>query len=167
MAGTGLREKVVAGEGQWGNFADLIGKMLSLDPLRRPSAQSCLNHPWLTSFCNHADVWKGNAHQSVVDELVPSFLQIANPIYISPPAETQTNHGKNNGADGNGDDQNRSLCGRQSGDPFAYAKHYASRLASSRRSFPQSVYDHPRESAESKFASDNDNQEVTKHNDRW
>jgi len=124
MPGSGLHEKIVGGGGQlWSHAGDLIGNMLSLDPCKRPSAQQCLTNDWLQSFrvsCAHDEEWKEEAHRSVLNELVPSSLQIANPIYFSPQDENSDN-------------------GNKSRDPFAYAKQLASRLASSRRAFPQSI----------------------------
>ena len=168
--GTGLQEKIVGGEDRWNNLGELISKMLSLDPCKRPSAQQCLDHFWLRSYCiscNHDETWKGKARQSVVNELVPSFLQIANPIYFSPPEEKTSENVKNQGLGGNGNDLDGSTCGNQNKDPFAHAKQFASQLASYRRSFPQSVDIHTsRASPVSKLTS-NDNQGENEPNNRW
>ncbi|KAL7527489.1 hypothetical protein ACHAXR_001981, partial [Thalassiosira sp. AJA248-18] len=163
--GIGLQEKIPGGD-RWGNLGLLIGTMLSLDPRKRPSAKQCLNHSWLQSFsdsCKHDNAWREKAHQSVVNNLIPSFLQIANPIYISPPARKTGKDGSNHGCIGNGD-QGRNT----NRDSLAYAKHYASKLASSRRSFPQSVCNHTSEASHaSTTASDNVNGETDGPNSRW
>jgi len=110
MTGSGIQEKIVEKD-VWNNVGDLISKVLSLDPLKRPSAKQCLSHQWLQLD----DAEKTTAQQRVVDELIPSTLHIANPIYFSP---TTSNEIKSS--------------------PFDYAKQYASKLASNRRSFLQS-----------------------------
>lgn len=113
MTGSGIQEKVVEKD-VWNNVGDLISKVLSLDPLKRPSAKQCLSHQWLQLD----DTSRMKSHQSVVDELIPSILHITNPIYFSPTTS------------------NEIKC-----TPQDYAKQYASNLASTRRSFPQSIED--------------------------
>ena len=136
-SGTGLRLKI-PGEDSWNNLGCLVAEMLSLDPCCRPSAQQCLQHSWLLSFdgsCKSDASWQRQARQTVVNELVPSFLQIANPIYFSPPNEKMSENERTDGTN-DGEIISTNECSRR--DPFAYAKHYASKLAFSRRSFPQS-----------------------------
>ena len=137
--GTGLQTKIVGGEERT-RLGELVGKMLSLDPRARLSAQQCLEHSCIYTFrestkCDQAG--KRQAHQSVVAKLVPSFLQVESPIYCSPPAEVTIN------------DQG-SQCKRstekQRG-PFAYARRYASKLATTRRAFPQSFCNESRKEA--------------------
>jgi len=127
IAGCELQETII-GQDLWDKVGELLTKMLSLDPLQRPSAKQCLNY----SFCSISDrKEKTQAYQSVVNELIPSSLQIASPMHFSPPST-------NNVGDGNGKGY--------SADPFGYAKQYASKLASSRRSFPQSINEATNES---------------------
>lgn len=113
MTGSGIQEKIIEKD-VWSNVGDLISKVLSLDPLKRLSAKECLSHQWLQLD----DTSRMKSHQSVVDELIPSTLHIANPIYFSPTTS------------------NEIKC-----TPLDYAKKYASNLASTRRSFPQSIED--------------------------
>lgn len=130
--GTGLEEKLSGGKDQWSNAEELLSSMLSLDPCRRPSAQQCLDHASMQPFgsrCKNDKVWKDKAQESVVKELIPSFLRIANPIYISASGSTADN---GQGCS-NGDSEGSCI------DPLAYAKKHASKLAASRRSFPQSL----------------------------
>lgn len=118
--GTGLQEKI-ASEDLWNSVGGLMSRLLSLNPLNRPSAQSSLSDVWLQSF---GDSFQ-HAHQSVVNELIPSFLQISSHVYFSYPNKP------------NADEECRNTYGNQNGDSFAYAKHHASNLASFRRAFPQ------------------------------
>ncbi|KAL3800529.1 hypothetical protein ACHAW5_001988 [Stephanodiscus triporus] len=136
--GTGLRQKIL-GEDSWNNLGCLVGKMLTLDPCCRPSAQKCLQHSWLLSFndsCESDESWERQARQSVANELIPSFLQIANPIYFSPSNEESGNNETTDVIIG--DKKSTDECSTR--DPFAYTKYYASKIAYSRRSFPQSFY---------------------------
>ena len=151
--GSKLQEKIV-GEHWWINLGDLMTATLSLDPCKRPSAQQCLSHPWLQSFtnrCNHDVEWKKNVHQGVVEVLIPTFLQVADPIYFLPPLNkvSKNDHRNKNNAIVGGrenDVEERIFYKRNNGndesdffqtrDHLAYAKQYASKLASSRRCFP-------------------------------
>jgi serine/threonine protein kinase len=131
--GIGLRRKIL-GEDSWNNLGCLLEKMLSLDPCSRPSARQCLRHSWFVSFdesCRSDESLKKQARKTVVDELIPSFLQVANPIYFSSPNERN-----NERASGTNDEGTVTANDNPMRDPFEYAKHYASKLASSRRSFP-------------------------------
>jgi serine/threonine protein kinase len=120
--GVGLQEKIER-PALWEYFGPLINKMISLDPTSRPSAHQCLQHAWLESYvanCNTDESWRRHAHRSVVDQLIPPSLQIAAPIYYSPPERMKSE-------DGTSDD---ALCNYR----FSYAKQYALQIASSRRS---------------------------------
>ncbi len=136
--GIGLRRKFL-GEDSWNNLGCLLERMLSLDPCCRPSARQCLRHSWLVSFdesCRSDGSLKRQARQTVVDELIPSFLQVSSPIYFPSPNERT---GKNERASGtNNDEEIVSADDNPMRDPFEYAKHYASKLACTRRSFPLS-----------------------------
>ncbi|KAL7555217.1 hypothetical protein ACHAWF_018962 [Thalassiosira exigua] len=121
--GTGLHEKIMANNPS----EKLIGKMLVLDPAKRPSAQQCLDQLNPLSF---GDCWKREARQSVVNELIPPILQVPTPVYFSPSAQKSNCECDNLQA-------GRSLE-NHSVDPFEYAKLCACRLASFRRSFPRS-----------------------------
>ena len=161
--GTGLQENFV-GEDQWNNFGEMVGKMLSLDPSRRPSAQQCLNHSWLQSFDD--ETMKENALQSVVNELIPSDLQTTTHIYFSHQTEKTGGKTDDNGNGNNSHD--RSTHGIKERDPFAYAKQYAAQLASSRRCFHHSLCSPtPKASPAKDTASDNLNEENTSSSDRW
>ena len=141
MSGSGLKEKFV-GKDLWNNVGKLIETMLSLDPLGRPSANECLNHTWVQAVDNSnapGESCQVHAHLSVVKELIPSSLQISSPVYFSPSTKSRTSE----------DDR----------DPLAYAKEYASKLASSRRSFPQSAYDLSKDS--------NSNTDMKIDSERW
>ena len=138
-SGSGLKEKIV-GKDLWNNVGKLIEKMLSLDPLGRPSANECLNHTWVQVVHATSDEsCQVQAHLSVVKELIPSSLQIASPVYFSP--------------------STKSTGSEDGRDPFAYAKKYASKLASSRRSFPQSAYNHSKDSS--------NNTDMNLDSERW
>lgn len=143
LPGTGLRDKL-AGEGDhlWNcSLGGLIGEMLSLDPCGRPSARKCLNHSWLHPFSKgseHDETRKRRARQKVANELIPSFLQVASPIFFSPRTRA-TIVNDVDGIIGNGNDPSGIPCEDRCRDRFEYAKYYASKLASSRRSFPRSL----------------------------
>lgn len=134
--GIGLRRKIIE-EDSWNNLGFLVEQMLSLDPCCRPSARQCLRHSWFVSFdesCRSDESLKNKARQTVVDEMIPSFLQVASHINFSSPNERT---GESEGTSGtNNDDEIVSPDANPMRDPFAYAKHYASGLASTRRSFP-------------------------------
>lgn len=139
MIGSGLQKKVARAD-QWNKSGEMISNMLTLDPSRRPSAQQCLDSSWLQSFeesCKNDEAWKGKAHQSVVDELLPSFLQIPNHTYFSPSAKKKSKNGKHHSFRDNGNNQGENDQGKRNADPLEYAKLCASKMASSRRSFPQ------------------------------
>lgn len=127
IAGCELQETII-GQDLWDKVGELLTKMLSLDPLQRPSAKQCLSH----AFCSISDrKEKAQAYQSVVNELIPSSLQIASPMHFTPPSTNKVGDGNGKG---------------YSADLFGYAKQYASILASSRRSFPQSINEATNES---------------------
>ncbi len=126
--GIGLRQKI-ARPGSWDNLGALIDKMLSLDPYSRPSAQQCLHF----GDFNADESRRQYAHRCVVDELIHPSLQVAAHIYYSPPTEI-------NRDDGTSDDAVRNGLARDL-DRFSYAKQYALKLASSRRSFLKSAHD--------------------------
>lgn len=130
--GTGLPERITERNMKGSDLAELLGSMLSLDPSRRPSAYHCLSEKWLRSFqdsCNNNETWKQKAHHSVVHELVPPCLRLANPVYFSPPKNKKGENNTNKTCRVNDNDQIR--------DHFSRAKQLAAQLASSRRSFPQ------------------------------
>jgi len=140
---TGLREKL-SGEGDcsWHrSLGELIGEMLSLDPCGRPSARKCLNHSWLHPFGEGGErdeAQKRRARQNVVNELIPSFLRITSPIFFSPRTRTAIVNGNADSIIGDGNDPSDIHCDNRIKDRFKFATYYASKLASSRRSFPRS-----------------------------
>lgn len=103
--GKGLKE--TTGKYLWSDgVVELISSMLTLDPLKRPSAQQCLQ-----SFnLNDNAVTMHGYYEGVVKALIPPSLLVEDPIYF--------------GTHGAG---------------LAYAKICASRVASARRNFPQSL----------------------------
>ena len=133
-SGIGLQERI-ARSSLWDKLGALISKMLSLDPCSRPSAQQCLQHTSLESFhdnSNAGEARRRHALRSVVDALIPPSLQIASPIYFSPPTKMMSENCTTDGA----------LCNEVGdADRFSYAKQIALQIASSRRPFPKSAHD--------------------------
>jgi serine/threonine protein kinase len=115
-AGTGLVDIIQP------EMMRLISSMISLDPLKRSSAQECQKDQWLRLFrdqCNGGEAFTKYAHQRVAATLIPSCLEVIDPIYYST---------------SNGD--NQSLVPRgNTKDPFVFAKQRASKLACARQNF--------------------------------
>ena len=76
QSGMGLQE--IIGKFSWdAGVAEMISSMLTLDPLRRPSAQQCLQ-----TFPINENSMTTNGYESVVKALIPPSLLVEEPIYV-------------------------------------------------------------------------------------
>lgn len=105
---TGLRERI--GRQNLTDELEVLTKMLVLDPLQRFSARDCLALSLLLPFNNSCQEHMTKARNSVVSSLLPTHMQIMDPVYFA----------------ANEDNQNYSLV---------FAKQYALKRAASRRNF--------------------------------
>eukprot|EP00986_Skeletonema_menzelii_P002876 scaffold840_cov199-Skeletonema_menzelii.AAC.10 len=108
QSGKGLQD--IIGKCSWiAGVVELISSMLTLDPLKRPSANQCLK----IFNLNENEMAMNGHHESVVKSLVPPSLLAGDPVYIGTQSAEH--------------------------DRLAYAKLCASRVSSARRNFPKSL----------------------------
>lgn len=108
--GSGLDDKI--GRSDTVDEMDLLHEMLVLDPLQRSSARKCIGHKLFASFIGSCI---GPNRTDVCKSLLPPVLQVIDPVYFGSTSKTEQHE-----------------CERDSLD---FAKHYAAKMAASRRSF--------------------------------
>jgi len=104
------------------NLKTLLTNLLSLDPMKRPSAMDCLSNTWLLkSFERDCKEYRGferYSRQCVFESMIPEPLRVIDPIFF-----------------GLGQNETCDECAYI--DPLGYAREYAAKIVANRRKLLQ------------------------------